>query len=989
LGGKFPFNDDNLKVAFAWTNFAGKDTKPSTLESSHPVTDHAHPLVASFDIRFEAASILFNMAVLNGKLGGQEGRGSPDKLRKACNYFLTAAGLLQFVIDRYSGQLVLPAGADLREPVLAALKQLLVAQAQECFILKGMADRSIRDGMLSKLASSASALYGEAYELARREMGLFCASWLAHCQVKAVYFKALAHSRKATECLAAGQYGQEVALLQVADDAVREAKALLDTANKASKDTSKHLAPELTADIVALLAANSKQLERARKDNDIIYHETVPGRDSLVDIGSAVVANPIAFDDRVSGEADPAHLFENLSPYAQHRVVFSFLQRRDQVVAELCASLSEKRQQLDAALAEMGLPAALDAREDPQGLPPGILEKSEEVKAQGGSESLYSSKKTVQSLRGECLEAVEAIERVLAEEAAEDLAMAARFKEHWRRQPSADLATAFKDRLGALQKTLQAAGESDELVAARFEEYIVPILGLCSDREDLEASIPACRAENMPPPNLHAISNLRGLLDGIAQLGARATELGNDIRARGESMMDPAALSTSSLDEAETEIALARFDPLRTAVDDLLRCYDSHLAALRPAFEAFSDRAAKEASLQERTEALRSLELAHTHFATLSANFAEGIQFYTRCLESLQALHSDLTGWREGRRFEGEEMHLALGAIEEQERAMEADRLATERAQKEAEERAEREKAEREAAEKQRATMPPPSSAYHPYGYAQQGQHPYPLAQPYAQYGGAQPPYAPSQYAPPPSQQPPQAQPAGYNAPQYGQQATPQYGKAPAAAPSGYQPTPSSGSSYQPQPAQQQPQPSYGAQPGPYQQPPHQQHQAPPSSSSYNYGQQQPQYGQQSSVPQPQYGQQHPAQPHYGQPPQQQQPGQPQYGQPQQAAYGQPTYLQQPGYGQQQQPSPHSHQQQPQQANQQQQPAYGSAPQTRSAGQWTPSTPVQYAPSPSQAGSGYPPSPYPPMQPQQQAPPPQGSPFYGSQGPNYRPPPTY
>lgn len=28
MASKFPFDDDNLKVAFGWTNFAGKDTKP-------------------------------------------------------------------------------------------------------------------------------------------------------------------------------------------------------------------------------------------------------------------------------------------------------------------------------------------------------------------------------------------------------------------------------------------------------------------------------------------------------------------------------------------------------------------------------------------------------------------------------------------------------------------------------------------------------------------------------------------------------------------------------------------------------------------------------------------------------------------------------------------------------------------------------------------------------------------------------------------------
>ncbi len=628
----------------------------------------SNDLVASHDVGYEQASLLMNAALLNAKLGTMEGRGSSDKLRKACNYFLISAGIVQHIIERYSRKLVLPSGSDMTEPVLQALSQLLLAQAQECFVLKGTLDKTIRDPMLAKLSTSASAMYTLAGELASREKAIFNASWIVHCQTKAQYFLALANTKKAAEMIASDAYGKELCRLEMALQFAREAKSLLDQYGKV-KESGKVVPPELIADITSIMAHVSKNLERAKKDNDIIYHDQIPSRDAIGDIGVAVVANPIPFkpvEEQLEHVGAP--IFDALPSYTLQKTLFGFFKQRDEAVSEIHRLSEEQRFRVDEALARMNLPAALEAREEPQGLPAPLLQKCSEVKSQGGSESLHSARATVQMLRDDCLERLGAVESTIKEEEEEDAEMREKHGSKWVRQASASLTQNLRERIESFRKTLNVANESDKLVITRLEENIAAVENLSKTPEELATSIPdtsKVSVNHAAKAELHScLAEAEVIKDRLKLVPQSASEISAQLDT---SFMGEESLSNE--DKAvRAEAELAKFDAFKEQIAKLGNDITTLIERLQIAFTSFSDRTVQQAALVARTEAIHALESAYTAFTTLTGNFNEGIQFYSKCAESIQTIEEEVMNYRECRRFEFDDLMASIDEIAERER---------------------------------------------------------------------------------------------------------------------------------------------------------------------------------------------------------------------------------------------------------------------------------------------------------------------------------
>lgn len=699
-------------MTFVWYNFCGSKDKP----------------IASYNLAFEEAAVLMNVALLHAQLGTAEGRGSADRLRRACHCFLSAAGALQHVIDEYCGKLVLPPGADLTEPVLSAVKETMLAQAQECFVLKGLADGSVRDAMLAKLANSAAAMYETAAAMTSREKNVLGPGWAAQCLAKSSLLKAQAAYRKACEMLAAQKYGAEIVRLEQGTAAIKEARA----AHEALLRTKTGPAAELAADIAALGSAIAKALERALRDNDIIYHDPLPSKDALGDIGTAVVANPIAFKPpKEQPEIVGTPLFSSLPAFCMQQSLLDFYRRRDDIVLELRSGLKAQAARLEETLARMNLPAALEATEsDPNasGIPAELRSQSESVRAEGGAESLRSARATVQMLREDCLARLRAIDALLSEEESEDGDGRASHGTAWRRQPSSTLNKSLKERTENFRKTLGVAANSDAVVQRRLDEAMPGIERLSLGPEELETTLPSAGAVSTSSP-----SELRACLEDGRILQAQIEEALAAVDAASRSLQSDFLAEPVLSDDQKAEMAdeelTTGFQACRRTLDSLSGTMDAHLLTLQSAFASFSDRTPAQTALLERASYLHDLAQAHQAFLALAANLQEGVRFYNKCADSLSDLEGEARDYRESRRFEMQDL---LRAIEDDQRRKEQE------AQQQQQQQALRQ------AQQQQAQHPPTMAQYQsPYT-------PYypPPGQPY-QYAGAAP------YAPPPSQQQP------------------------------------------------------------------------------------------------------------------------------------------------------------------------------------------------------------------------------------------
>ncbi|KAJ1555565.1 Rhophilin, Rho GTPase binding protein, partial [Nowakowskiella sp. JEL0078] len=222
------------------------------------------------------------------------------------------------------------------------------------------------------------------------------------------------------------------------------------------------------------------------------YLENVPTADKLKPIDAATVVEALALPDLASmKEVIGSPWFMTLVPFAVHQAASIYTEKRDNFVKDETAKLQEATAILNNILSTMNLPGAIDAIEQPAGLPTTLLKRSEEVKNQGGARSLNDMMNTVAGLSANDFALLEEALQILDREAAEDTEMRNQFHERWTRTQSKDLTTNLRETAKTYREKLNKAKLSDQLVKTKVEKFFPYIEALCASKSELEASIPA------------------------------------------------------------------------------------------------------------------------------------------------------------------------------------------------------------------------------------------------------------------------------------------------------------------------------------------------------------------------------------------------------------------------------------------------------------------------------------------------------------------
>lgn len=117
----------------------------------------------------------------------------------------------------------------------------------------------------------------------------------------------------------------------------------------------------------------------------------------------------------------------------------------------------------------LNLPGALQAMEQPVGLPPSLLSHIDEIHAEGGVRGLHDMMETVRTLSRQNSAILDEIFEALQQEADEDEVMRQRFQGRWNRPTSASLTVAFVEQGRKHRETLETARKSDLIVKNKLE----------------------------------------------------------------------------------------------------------------------------------------------------------------------------------------------------------------------------------------------------------------------------------------------------------------------------------------------------------------------------------------------------------------------------------------------------------------------------------------------------------------------------------------
>ncbi len=485
----------------------------------------------------------------------------------------------------------------------------------------------MKDATVAKLAQGVHDLYASALKHAQIA-NVFPASFLSTIQVKQQHFAAAAQFRKACDCDDGGRYGEEIARLKLAEACIKKAQ---------DKDLQKTASPVVLGDLRTLQGFVAQKLQKAEKDNNLIYVQTVPSSDALEPISAAIMSKP---SDIPKVDNDGKPLFTRLVPFAVHQSLSVYSQRKQDLVQKEIVGLKEATEDAHRTLGEMGLPASIEALEQPMGLPNDLLRRSEEVRADGGVRGLESSWKSVCALAQRDQDMLTNALQALDEEKELDEEMRRQFGPRWTRPKSHELSRNLRETARVYQEKLTAAKKSDDVVRQKLDRNMATLMALGGRREELQATIPTANASSTPLTSDANARLLKSQLDQLQKiLRARSDMIDQFKELSKKDDIGPKLLAAAAngknvgLDTADSEALfkeeLKKYDTLKQNIAGSMDAQRGLMDQIRDTNRKFLAGRTMNPLVRERERALANLDGAYKNYKEISANLTEGMKFYS------------------------------------------------------------------------------------------------------------------------------------------------------------------------------------------------------------------------------------------------------------------------------------------------------------------------------------------------------------------------
>ena len=435
-----------------------------------------HKPISQYSLAYEKASIIFNISAVLSCHAANQNRSDDTGLKTAYHSFQAAAGMFNYINENF---LHAPS-ADLSRETVKTLISITLAQGQEVFLEKQMADGK-KAGLLAKLASQAATLYGQAAEGATENVakGIFDKVWLQVVQVKAGHMASLAQYYQALADEDANAHGVSIARLQAAE---REAK---DTSRIASSfpstpppsaNLSAETGPALLDMVKRHLVNVQEKVAAVIKDNDFIYHQTVPAEAALSVVPKLPAAKAIPVSELYQGQDIQRiigpDIFQRIVPMAVTESASLYDEEKAKLVRAEVERVESANDEMAASLDYLKLPGSLDVLK-------GGMDQEVRVDTDfrswceelAGHESFELSFDQLQAERAAVTSALTACSKQLDLEENVCEKMRVKYGATWTQQPSSRLNATLRSDVRSYRDALDQAGGSDAQLLSTSRQY--------------------------------------------------------------------------------------------------------------------------------------------------------------------------------------------------------------------------------------------------------------------------------------------------------------------------------------------------------------------------------------------------------------------------------------------------------------------------------------------------------------------------------------
>ncbi|KAL7921673.1 BRO1-like domain-containing protein [Trichoderma austrokoningii] len=687
---RFPVDEQHIKISFTW--FDAFTHKPTT----------------QYSLAFEKASVIFNIsAVLSGHAAIQN-REDDSALKVAYHSFQASAGMFTYINENF---LHAPS-FDLSRETVKTLIHIMLAQAQEIFLEKQIKDQK-KSGLLAKLASQSGYLYGQAIEGVQENVtkAIFEKVWLTMVQIKAGLLNSMAEYYQAMTDDDAGQHGVALSRLQLADNLAKEADRLAknfpstvpSNANLGA-DCSAHL-QELTRRQCSTI---QERLREALKDNDYIYHQTIPSETSLPPIAKLPAAKPIPVSELYAGQdiqrITGPDLFSKIVPMAVTESASLYDEEKAKLVRAETEKVDTANGEMAASLDYLRLPGALQVLKggfDQDILPDEDFRQwCEDVANHENPVSIFdflrSEKESIVSTLDKSSKQLDMEESVCEK-------MRSKYENEWSQQPSARLTSTLRGDIRNYREALEEASRSDSQLAAKlrqneawFDEMrnavangqVDQLFSKAVSQAKAKGSNAASPAGNEPnlldadfdesgPTVVEQIARVEDILKKLNLIKRERNQVLKDLKDKihNDDISQVLILNKKTIANYEQQLFQQELEKFRPHQNRLLQANHKQSALMKELTATFNtllqdkrvraEQSKYESIQRQRLSAIGKYKRAYQEFLDLEAGLQSAKNWYSEMRQTVESLEKNVDTFVNNRRSEGAQL---LNQIE-QERA--------------------------------------------------------------------------------------------------------------------------------------------------------------------------------------------------------------------------------------------------------------------------------------------------------------------------------
>lgn len=359
---------------------------------------------------------------------------------------------------------------DLSRETVKTLITLMLAQAQEVFVEKQIADGR-KVGLLAKLANQAAFLYGQAVEGIQESVanGVFDRLWLLVAQVKAHHMLAAAQLYQALADNDANAHGIAIARLHLADKECKEANrtanafpTLVSTGSNLSSDTRSTLL-ELAARHTTVV---QEKLTTFSKDNDFIYHQTVPAEASLTMIPKLAAAKAIPVSELYQGQDIQRiigpDIFQKIVPLAVTESASLYDEEKAKMFRAEAENVETADSEMVASLDYLKLPGSLTVLKGGMDREISVDEDFRNwCQELAGHEPFGNAFSVLQAEKTDALGVLARCSKSLDQEESTCEKMRSKYGADWTQQPSSRLNLTLRNDVKSYRRAIEEASSSD------------------------------------------------------------------------------------------------------------------------------------------------------------------------------------------------------------------------------------------------------------------------------------------------------------------------------------------------------------------------------------------------------------------------------------------------------------------------------------------------------------------------------------------------